>query len=56
MGHFHVERLYDGAAGVTRILPAWLEERRHAEIGPDGVFHLLEETSAARAVRRAGST
>ncbi len=53
VGHFHVERLYDGAEGVTRILPAWLEERRHAEIGPDGAFRLVEEPSAARAVRRA---
>ncbi len=56
VGHFHVEKLYVEGGGVTRILPAWLEERRHAEIGPDGVFHLLEEKSAARAVRRAGST
>ena len=54
MGHFHVEKLFDGEGGVTRILPAWLEERRHAEIGSDGVFHLVEEASAARAVRRAG--
>ncbi len=54
VGHFHVERLYEGDGVVTRILPAWLEERRHAEIGPDGVFRLVEETSFARAVRRPG--
>lgn len=54
VGHFHVEKLYEGDRGVTRILPAWLEERRHAEIGPDGVFRLVEEKSASRAVRRSG--
>ena len=52
VGHFHVEKLYEGESGVTRILPAWLEERRHAEIGSDGVFRLVEESSAGRAVRR----
>jgi UDP-2,3-diacylglucosamine hydrolase len=54
IGHFHVERLYEGDGVVARILPAWLEERRHAEIGPDGAFRLVEEPSAARAVRRPG--
>ena len=54
VGHFHVERLFSGERGVTRILPAWLEERRHAEIDPDGTFRLVEEPSAARAVRRPG--
>jgi UDP-2,3-diacylglucosamine hydrolase len=53
VGHFHVERLYEEEGGLARILPAWLEERRHAEIGPDGVLRLVEEPSAARAVRRA---
>jgi UDP-2,3-diacylglucosamine hydrolase len=52
VGHFHVERLYEGEGGLARILPAWLEERRHAEIGPDGVLRLVEEPSAVRAVRR----
>lgn len=52
VGHFHVEKLYAGEGGVTRILPAWLEERRHAEIDPDGAFRLVEDESAARAVRR----
>lgn len=52
VGHFHVERLYEEEGGLARILPAWLEERRHAEIGPDGVLRLVEEPSSARAVRR----
>lgn len=52
VGHFHVEKHYEGENGVTRILPAWLEERRHAEIGPDGALRLVEEPSAPRAVRR----
>jgi UDP-2,3-diacylglucosamine hydrolase len=52
VGHFHVDRLYEGGGGLARILPAWLEERRHAEIGPDGALRLVEEPSAARAVRR----
>ncbi len=53
VGHFHVERHYEGERGIARILPAWLEERRHAEIGPEGVLKIVEEPSAARAVRRA---
>lgn len=52
VGHFHVEKLYEGENGVVRILPAWLEERRHAEIGRDGALRLVEEPSAPRAVRR----
>jgi UDP-2,3-diacylglucosamine hydrolase len=52
IGHFHVDRLFAGERGVARILPAWLEERRHAEIDPDGTLRLVEEPSAARAVRR----
>lgn len=52
VGHFHVERLLQGPDGVARILPAWLEERRHAEISPDGRLTLVEEPSASRAVRR----
>ena len=43
---------YEREDGITRVLPAWLEERRHAEIGPEGVFRLVVEPSAARAVRR----
>lgn len=53
VGHFHVERLYEGAGATVRVLPAWLEERRHAEIDPDGSLRLVEEPSAARAVKRA---
>jgi UDP-2,3-diacylglucosamine hydrolase len=52
VGHFHVERLFGDEGVVVRVLPAWLEERRHAEIGPDGVFRLVSEPSASRAVRR----
>ena len=52
VGHFHVERTFAGERGVTRVLPAWLEERRHAEIAPDGTFRLVVEPSAARAARR----
>ncbi len=52
VGHFHVEKLYAGGGALVRVLPAWLEERRHAEIDPDGSFRLVEEPSAARAVRR----
>ena len=52
VGHFHVEKLFAGDGGVARVLPAWLEERRHAEIDPDGTFRLVEESSAGRAVRR----
>lgn len=54
VGHFHVERRYEEDGGVARVLPAWLEERRHAEIGPDGVLRLVAEATAARAVRRPG--
>lgn len=52
VGHFHVERRYEGPDGVTHVLPAWLEERKHAEIGRDGSLAIVEEESAARAVRR----
>ncbi len=52
VGHFHVGWLREGPDYVTRILPAWLEERTHAEIAPDGTLTLVEEPSASRAVRR----
>lgn len=52
VGHFHVERHYEGEGGIARILPAWLEERRHGEIGPDGILRLVQERTAGRAVRR----
>lgn len=55
VGHFHVDRRYDEDGAIARILPAWLEERRHAEIGPDGSLRLVEEPTAARAVRRPGT-
>lgn len=53
LGHFHVERHYEREDGVARILPAWLEERRHAEIGSDGRLSIVEEPSAGRARKRA---
>jgi len=55
IGHFHVDRLFESEGGTARILPAWLEERRHAEIAPDGALTLVTEPSAARAVARTSS-
>lgn len=55
IGHFHVERTFESPDGVARILPAWLEERKHAEIRPDGALVIVEEETASRAIRRAGS-
>ncbi|MBL8115322.1 MAG: metallophosphoesterase [Acidobacteria bacterium] len=52
IGHFHVEKHYEEADGIARILPAWLEERKHAEIAPDGTLTIVEEPSASRAVKR----
>lgn len=52
VGHFHVEKRLEAADGVVHVLPAWLEERKHAEISATGVLAVVEEESAARAVRR----
>ena len=52
VGHFHVGRTFAGADGVTHVLPAWLEERKHAEIAPDGRLSIVEEPTAERARRR----
>lgn len=52
IGHFHVERHFETADGIARVLPAWLEERKHAEISEDGTLSIVEEKSAGRAVRR----
>jgi len=52
IGHFHVERLFDSPEGVARLLPAWLEERKHAEISPEGRLSIVEEASASRARKR----
>jgi UDP-2,3-diacylglucosamine pyrophosphatase LpxH len=52
VGHFHVDRVLSAGDVVVQVLPAWLEERRHAEIGPDGTLVLVEEPGAERAVRR----
>lgn len=49
IGHFHVEWSWVAPDGVARILPAWLEERRHVEIAPDGTLEIVEEPSASRA-------
>ena len=49
IGHFHVDRLFESPGASSRILPAWFEERRHAEITPDGVLSIVEEESASRA-------
>lgn len=54
IGHFHVDRTFESPEGLARILPAWLEERKHAEIRPDGTLVIVEEETASRAVRRAG--
>jgi UDP-2,3-diacylglucosamine pyrophosphatase LpxH len=52
VGHFHVERLLEAPDGITHVLPAWLEERKHAEIDATGRLAIVEEASAARAVKR----
>jgi UDP-2,3-diacylglucosamine hydrolase len=52
VGHFHVARVLASPQGVAQVLPAWLEERKHAEIAPDGRLAIVEEESAARAVKR----
>ncbi len=52
VGHFHVERLLEAPDGATHVLPAWLEERKHAEIDPSGRLRVVEESTASRAVKR----
>ena len=52
VGHFHVERLLEAPDAALHVLPAWLEERKHAEIDPAGRLAVIEEPSALRAVRR----
>ncbi|HSB63324.1 MAG TPA: hypothetical protein VLJ18_04115 [Thermoanaerobaculia bacterium] len=52
VGHFHVARTLSGDGAVTHVLPAWLEERKHGEISPDGRLTIVEEETAGRAVRR----
>ena len=52
VGHFHVERLLEAEDGVTQVLPAWLEERKHAEIDASGNLRIVEEPTASRAVKR----
>lgn len=52
VGHFHVERALEAADARVHVLPAWLEERKHAEIGEDGALAIVEEPTAERAQRR----
>ena len=52
VGHFHVERLFETADSMTHVLPAWLEERKHAEIDASGNLVIVEEPTALRAVKR----
>jgi UDP-2,3-diacylglucosamine pyrophosphatase LpxH len=52
VGHFHVARTLTGEGAVTHVLPAWLEERKHAEIAADGALSIVEEETASRARRR----
>lgn len=52
VGHFHVARTLSDDGAVTHVMPAWLEERKHGEIAPDGSLAIVEEESAARARRR----
>ncbi len=52
IGHFHVDRLFESPGASARILPAWVEERRHAEIAPDGTLTIVDEDSSARALQR----
>ncbi len=52
VGHFHVERTLTDGSAVTHVLPAWLEERKHAEIAEDGTLSIVQEDTAERAKRR----
>lgn len=52
VGHFHVERRLEAAGGLTHVLPAWLEERKHAEIDASGNLRVVVEPTASRAVKR----
>ncbi len=56
VGHFHVERLLEAPDAVTHVLPAWLEERKHAEIDAGGRLTVVEEPGAERAVKRGTGT
>ncbi len=56
VGHFHAERILEEAEGAVHVLPAWLEERKHAEIDAGGRLTIVEEASAPRAVKRGHGT
>ena len=52
VGHFHVARTLSDDGAVTHVLPAWLEERKHAEISADGALSIVQEDTVERAKRR----
>ncbi len=52
VGHFHREWRLEGECAV-HLLPSWVEERKHAEIAPDGSLTVVEEPTAHRGLRRA---
>ncbi|HTS01087.1 MAG TPA: metallophosphoesterase [Thermoanaerobaculia bacterium] len=52
VGHFHVARTFREPGGVTHVLPAWLEERKHAEISATGELSIVQEATVERARRR----
>ncbi|MCM3876167.1 MAG: hypothetical protein NEA02_07080 [Thermoanaerobaculia bacterium] len=52
VGHFHVAKTLADGGAVTHVLPAWLEERKHAEIAPDGTLSIVQENTVERARRR----
>ncbi|MCK6683057.1 MAG: hypothetical protein L6R30_11650 [Thermoanaerobaculia bacterium] len=51
IGHFHISRSFESSGGVARLLPAWLQERKHAEIDASGVLTLVEEPSVSNLSR-----
>ena len=52
VGHFHVAKTLTDGGAVTHVLPAWLEERKHAEIAPNGTLSIVQEETVERARRR----
>lgn len=52
VGHFHVGRVLEVPDGIVHVLPAWLEERKHAEIDEQGRLTLVDDPGSERAVKR----
>lgn len=52
VGHFHREWRSERPEGSVHVLPAWFEERRHAEIAPEGSLRVVLEPTASRALKR----